>query len=323
MKKARSILTITFGIVCLLFPASAHAEVWRVDDLHAARQLDLTRLDKTADAKLLAMADALRQWQKNALSSGVSATTEQYIKALKKSRVMYGYLRNKDPQVQYFWKDLESAYYLGEMLPEGDKRRESLFEEMETLADTCIKSYPEAVGCWLYRGIALGRGSTTRGLLQSAFAAKHVEKAFLKTLELAQSGKTKLDSEFLDAARYALASFYRIVPDSWVVKALTGSRGNIDKSIALLRLAVASEPFWIEIEKELAVSLLCKAKRDKDAKAKTEGIEILKDIVHGKFDASSPRITDVVDKDHARMLIKNPGVACGYSRDGIQDTGGY
>ena len=93
------------------------------------------------------------------------------------------------------------------------------------------------------------------------------------------------------------------------------TRGDLEKSVAMNRQAVELEPQRIEHVKELGLSLICLGqKRDQPEKVE-EGKKILRGI------AGLPVIkpSDKIDREHARMLLQDPSLACGYSRDAQQE----
>jgi len=83
----------------------------------------------------------------------------------------------------------------------------------------------------------------------------------------------------------------------------------------MLRKAVELEPKRAEYVKELGISLVCLGKTTNNQKATDEGIQWLKKV------ETLPTIkpTDEIDKKHAKMILGNLELACGYSRDAQQD----
>jgi hypothetical protein len=199
----------------------------------------------------------------------------------------------------------------------SDKEKLRAYEEVERLSRLCIKQQPEQVPyCHLFLGVALGRQGTVRGVISSLRSAKEVERTWLRGLELSRGRGLKLSDETLESQfAYLLGIYYRIVPDSWWVKLLAGTRGDKQKSIDFHRQSIATrlKPD-LSCKLELAVSLLCKSPKQ-DEPEHAEGIRWLDQVI-----ASTPTDKfDVIDRDNARKVKANPKVACGYSRDKIQN----
>lgn len=226
-----------------------------------------------------------------------------------------------------YWMIARSKYDIGEILsrtPDEAKKNEAerlkLYAESLKVAQTCVqKIAPNDGNCWFWIGTSLGRQSTAKGVLNSLFSAKEVEKAWLRALELKPSYRTMGGEPQMNNIRYGLGVFYRMVPDSWLVRLVAGVRGDIAKGVTYFREAVDVEPNRIELRKELAVALLCQAERTDEAAAAAEARGHLESIAAGKYEGLDPRNTDATDKRHAVELLKNPAIACGYSRDGVQD----
>lgn len=167
------------------------------------------------------------------------------------------------------------------------------------------------------KSAAIGRMGTTRGVLASLFSAKEMEQAALKTIASGYTYRSIGGYESLPTdAHLVLGIFYRLVPDSWAVKLLSGTRGDIDKSIEHLTKARAGEPKRKGIVKELGAAYLCKATRTSDAAAMQKGMETLQEalVMDNQVD------TDVIDQEHVALMMADPNMACGYSRDGQQEN---
>ena len=104
------------------------------------------------------------------------------------------------------------------------------------------------------------------------------------------------------------------MPDWFILQALFGTRGDLAKSVEYQRKAVARVPSRIEYNKELGVSLICYGQKNRDQKSVDEGREYLKKVAAFPVLKSS----DKVDQEHAKLLLTNPDLACGYSRDAQQ-----
>ena len=170
----------------------------------------------------------------------------------------------------------------------------------------------------LLYGYALSKArlGTTRGVLSSLFMAKEVEDVWLSVVSSGYRYSSLGGEEMLPCdAHLTLGVFYRLVPDSGIVKFLSGTRGDLLKSLGHLQSADACYPDRMGVVKELGVTQLCLGDKEKDPAMTARGIATLEratQIVPGAA-------TDYTDIRHAKMLIADPSLACEYSRDGQQE----
>lgn len=192
----------------------------------------------------------------------------------------------------------------------------ALYQEMYDLCNKALELDPGNAHLLFNRGIAMGRLSTTRGVLSSLFNIKHVEQDWLAAANAPYRYLALAEAEHLPCDTYlTLGIFYRIVPESWVVGALAGTRGDLDKSLAWLEKADTCRPNRIRTLKELGVTQLCIATRRDEPAMLVRGQATLS-VVLGLPRAHTH---SEIDKAHARMLIADPSLACAYSRDGQQE----
>jgi len=113
--------------------------------------------------------------------------------------------------------------------------------------------------------------------------------------------------------------FYRVVPQ-WLchfpLKQIVGTCGDKKKSVKYQRKAVACLPNSIEMNKELAVSLLCHGQENN----RPEEIEEARKILKNLHSMSEFALFDTIDKEHATTLLADPSLACGYQRDAQQEV---
>ncbi len=308
------------AFVTMTVPLEAAAE-----EAHPlVRALALT--DAEAEAltaeELITAADWLTAWGILGPRAPVQGKTEDYLTALKKARGLYGIAQRKDPKsARALWKHAMASYSQGELTPSEDKAaRIPLYEEMIALTDKCLTFAPEEAGCWHYKGVGVGRLGTTKGLLSSMMSASDVEEAWTRAIALDPKDAHVWGDPLLPGVYLALAIFYRLVPDLWLVKMAIGTRGDKEKSVAMMRKAVAAQPYRLEMQKELAVSLVCLGHAKDNAKAIAEGQALFRRVVAGDFDIEDIRATDAIDKRHAADMLARPELACKYSRDGYQEV---
>jgi hypothetical protein len=220
------------------------------------------------------------------------------------------------PTLQWRLAQASMGYYESRRdLPDAVKL--AGYSSIEKLMSECMaqKGPPH---CELFYGAALGRAGTVRGILSSLRALKPIESTWLRGLQrCAGHPEYQLERSPLEAYYYyALGALYRLLPDWWIIKLISGVRGDLDKAIALQRksLAMRRDPSTVL---ELGVTLVCSGHRRDIAAHLEEGKQLLQVVLtmptHDKLD----------DLDHraAAYLLRNPRAACGYSRDKMQDLG--
>lgn len=222
----------------------------------------------------------------------------------------------KDPELYVHAFRFKFAW--GEKYGRTDKGidKEKLYEEMLALVEKGLLLEPGHPRLLWGFGIATARLGTTRGVLASLRSAKDIEGSWLKVVESGYRYHSIGGLEVLPCdAMVALGIFYRIVPDWWIVKLVAGTRGDIDKSIAMLERANQCRPNGVGTLKELGAAWLCKAEKDDDELARTKGEAVL---TRGL--ALTPAFEiQRIDHRHMKRLLQHPEEACGYSRDGQQE----
>jgi tetratricopeptide (TPR) repeat protein len=218
-----------------------------------------------------------------------------------------------------YWRKARNEFDRLETIPRDKKPEKDILMErylaLQALADKCIELDENNGSCWFWKGVGIGRYGTTRGVLRSLFLADDVEGAWLKAESLKPRYRSKDGrSNAMGDCYNALGMFYRLVPEwlcyfpfNWLI----GACGDKAKAIAYHRKAVAIAPKRIQYQRGLAVSLLCHGQTYDKPEEIEEGKKILKEL------QSLPEIRpyDKLDKAHARMLLQDPSLACGYQRD--------
>ncbi|MFO8055740.1 MAG: hypothetical protein R6V10_00395 [bacterium] len=226
-------------------------------------------------------------------------------------------------RAEIYWRKARNDYDRMENLDRdqkpGKEERIEYYRNMESLAEKCIELEPENGDCRLWKGISMGRRGTSQGILQALSEADQVEEAFLKAIELKPTYCARDGSaNSLGDAYNALGQFYRVLPE-WLctfgIRQLVGTCGDIDKSVEYQRKAVAREPERIEYVKELGVSLVCRGQKRENPEDIKEGRKYLKKVL----ELPEIKHTDPIDKKHAQMILSDPSLACGYSRDAQQE----
>ncbi len=223
-----------------------------------------------------------------------------------------------------YWRKARNIYDRQEAVPREQRaeKKELLrqYKELENLADKCIDRDENDGNCLLWKGAAIGRTGTTKGILTMLWVAEDVEKAWLKAETLKPTYRAKDGSASTKAdIYYALGMYYRVVPE-WMrhfpLKQIFGTHGDKEKSVEYQRKTVAIEPQRIEFHKELAASLICYG----TSYDKPEAVEEGKKLLIGLQSLPVLKDSDKIDKDHAKTLLKDLSLACGYQRDKQQEV---
>ncbi len=216
-----------------------------------------------------------------------------------------------------YWKTARSYWRHAESLP-GDAKAERLpfFELSDRWASQGLAIDPECAECMLWKFGALGRIGTTRGILKSLQFAPTMRDLIDDGIALNPRYADSPYNSTLGNLYYAGAVFYRVVPDSILLQWIVGVRGDLDRSLEMIRRAVGGAPGRVDYQVELGAILFCYAKK-KDARwAEAEARKVLTRVQ----DLPHYLSTDPLDVEHADILVHQPDKACGYSRDGWIDS---
>lgn len=229
-------------------------------------------------------------------------------------------LKANPNDIEALWRKARSLYGKGEVMANNGASaatRIQMYSEVTALSERILAIDPSHGQGHHWKGAGLGRTATAKGVLSSLFMADDIESSWLTAAQSDYRYRAASDtSAFPGDTYYALGQFYRLCPDSIIVKMVAGTKGDIDQSIRWLRKGVKDSPGRIEVVKELGVSLLCKAERDDDPAAATEGRKWLKQAA--SLPARKP--TDRIDHQQIPVILERASEACGYSRDGWQDV---
>lgn len=224
-----------------------------------------------------------------------------------------------DPQDPELYRHVARFLFeLGEVIDRNDPDfdKVALYTEMYDLINKALELDPGNAHLLFNRGIALGRLSTTKGVLSSVMNLKSVEADWLAAAAAPYHYVSLENAEHVPCSVYqTLGIFYRLVPDSWFVSVLAGVRGDLDKSLMWMEKADQCRPNRIGVLKELGATQLCLGDQRKDEAMTERGLATLRRIE----EIQSGHTLVAIDKRHAKMLIDDPTKACGYSRDGQQE----
>lgn len=224
-------------------------------------------------------------------------------------------------RAEIYWRKGRNNYDILEHIPREQRSdKDALIEkyrEIENLGKKCVELDPGEGSCYLWHAIGMGRRGTTQGILNSLSEIDDMEGLMLKaiTLKPAYRAEDGTSNAMADAC-HVLGQFYRVVPDWKFLEWVFGARGDIDKSVKLQRMAMELEPERIEYTKELGVSLMCRGTKTGNQEDIEDGKRHLEKIK----DLPVIKPSDLIDKEHVKELLANPGMACGYSRDEQQEV---
>ena len=214
------------------------------------------------------------------------------------------------------WMFVRFNHELGETIEGPDSAKADSYEYAAAVATKALEKHPNDPHLRFARAIANARLGTTRGVMASLSLADDIEADWLFVAKSGFKYAALGGQEVLPCdADLALGIFYRLVPDYWIVKAIAGTRGDLDKSLMHLQAANTCLPNEIRIVKELGATQLCLGTKRKD----TEMLKAGKETLTYLRTLPTKALTDEIDAKHAQQLISDPDLACGYSRDGQQE----
>jgi len=215
-------------------------------------------------------------------------------------------------EAEPLWRIARAEWRRGERLPVDEKSARLVrFRRAEAKADRGLALDPSCAECMFWLAAALGRITTTEGVVQSARQTPVIADLLERGIALRPAYRDSADNTTLGNLYHASAAFYRLVPDwlwlSWVL----GVRGDKERSVDYSRRAVAISPTRLDYQVELGAGLLCLGSDDGRAELVREGIEVLR-----QSESLTPFVEVRNDRSYARLLIEQPERACSYTRDG-------
>src|SRR5690606_15344072 len=156
------------------------------------------------------------------------------------------------------WRLARVEWRRGERLaPERREERLAHFRRAEQEARRSLDLDPRCAEGMFWLAAALGRLTTTEGVIQSARRAPVIADPLARAIALGPTHRESDDDTTLGNLYHFSAAFYRIVPEwiwlSWVL----GVRGDKERSVEYSRRAVAISPRRLDYQVELGAGLLC------------------------------------------------------------------
>jgi len=234
------------------------------------------------------------------------------------SAVAYEKLADQMPASSFaYWRAARAYWRVGDSLAEGaTEAKIHYFELGENWARRGMELDPECAECMLWRYASLGRLITNRGLISGVRYAGLMQELLDDGIELQPTHREAAWNTTLGNLYYARAIFNRMVPDWFWLKWVVGVRGNKELALTDIDAAIAISMTRIDYHVEKGAVLMCLG----TAKKKPERIEEGRQVLKAAFDMEQRLGSDAVDLEYARVLIKQPGKACGFSRDGFIDV---
>lgn len=226
-------------------------------------------------------------------------------------------LAKQDPNnPDVYWKIAENYYDLGERIDiEKDKAKKlEMYKQCEAWAKKGFDKNPGLADNAFWMAVGMSQQAQTNGiaatLLSDRTLAKRIEDFYVKSSQAKEYHYRTDNADTISSAYFALGQFYRKVPDSFIVKMLMGTKGDINLSVENCRKAVKMYPKNIEYNKELGVSYLCRGDKTGNAEDMAEGKKWLEKAQQ----LPAENALDRIDQSDSKKLIADPSLACGYSR---------
>lgn len=202
------------------------------------------------------------------------------------------------------------------LAPDRKAERLAGFRTAEAHARACLAFAPRSAECMFWLAAALGRITTTLGVLESARLAPVVADLLERAIALRPTHEDGPDDTTLGNLYHYSAAFYRLVPDWFWLSWVLGVRGDKERSVDFSRRAVAISPQRLDYQVELGAGLLCLGTYERRAELVREGKEVLRHSQSLEAFAEAR-----LDMTYAQLLLERPDRACTYARDGWIEVG--
>jgi hypothetical protein len=223
------------------------------------------------------------------------------------------------PDVAYgYWRVSRNLWrYAEERLPVDAKaERMAFFERADEWATEGLAVDPDCAPCMLWKFGAMGRIATTRGVMSSLAMGREMRGLLERGIALEPDFADTPTNSTLGNLYYASAVFHRVIPEWTWLEWVAGVKGDLARSLEMIRSAVDLAPSRIDYLVEYGAVLGCYGDRRGEAWAREEAGRVLARAT--RLDPHAG--TDAIDQEHARILMSDPSKSCGYSRDGWIDT---
>ncbi len=210
-------------------------------------------------------------------------------------------LHHEYPKEPIFIWNLALQYYSrNEAMPfDQTEQRLKILEEGKGFTEQCVKLAPENADCWLSWVAIHARTAALRGIFAQLFSVSEIYDAMEKAYVLAKKDPFPygINMNNFGQASFALIEFYRVLPDSFFFKVITGKRGDKQKSYEYAKaLKADTHNQNLTTFAAFAKAALCHGGRVQDKAIVDAGVAALK----GGLTMS---LGSVVDQDANRRII--------------------
>jgi hypothetical protein len=194
------------------------------------------------------------------------------------------------------WRIARHLVRHGEAHPElPAAERAALYQRAREWAQAGRALAPDCAECCLYEFAGTARLATARGITEAVGTVREAGRVLSECLANPPSWRDESGSE--EAALYYGASvYYRLMPDSEVMRWATGQRHDAARAVEFARRAVEIERERPRYRLELGAALLCDGARRTDRTAIAEGRRWLAGTAAGEG----------ADAARARALLADP-----------------
>lgn len=209
-----------------------------------------------------------------------------------------------------YWLLGEASFQYGNFLtdPKDLDLARGILVKGQTATETCLKKDSKNVLCKMFLGAAMGKIASIDGVFSSLRKAETIEKLWTDVVDSGVNYEIAPKVSLQGSARYALGMFYRLVPDSVILKWMIGTKGDIKKSIVMLEESVAEDGPNACNLLMLGVSQLCSVKGDGKSEIGKKGLQNLSKAKTHPMNSSLAR-TCLLD---IPQIEKDTSLACGY-----------
>jgi tetratricopeptide (TPR) repeat protein len=219
-----------------------------------------------------------------------------------------------------YWRVSRVYWRLGDGMPPEDKEGQLLqYTRAADWAQRGIEIDPKCAECMLWNYAALGRLTMTEGILSGLRRARTMSRMLDRGIELAPTHRDNPYNSTLGNLYYARAVFNRMVPDWWFLPLVAGVKGDKRQALEDIDHAVALDPGRIDYSVEKGAVLLCLGADRAESALIEDGRRVLNEAMTLERRLES----DDLDVEFARVLLREPEKACGYSRAGFVDLDEY
>lgn len=219
-----------------------------------------------------------------------------------------------------YWRVSRAYWRLADGLAADDKHGQLLqYSRAADWAQRGIDLDPGCAECMLWNYAALGRLTMTEGIMSGLRRARTMSRMLDRGIALAPTHRDNAYNSTLGNLYYARAVFNRMVPEWWFLPLVAGVKGDKQQALEDIDHAVAIDPGRIDYHVEKGAVLLCLGVD----RARRDWIDDGRRVLNEAIGLERRLESDELDVEFARVLLREPEKACGYSRAGFVDLEEY